>query len=537
MNKFIMNRNSFKESLCPAYISLPKGDFFKKFFLTVILCFFSAEIANAQTDSRAKLAQSYEESGDFRNAARMYQELYVAYPNSDEYFAGVVRSLKALNQFTSLVPVIEEKLFKKKTVELYSLYGEMLWRTGKTQPADEAWQNAINLAPKQTHTYFIVAQSQIDTRLFDKAIATFKNAREELDNEDIFSDELSELYTATGDYANGTQEILKLYQAQPAAMSVVQGRLSALMVSKEAAGHIREAVSRRADNNQKNLAIQRLYAWVLREAKDSETAFSVYKKIDEISKADGRELLQFADASRNDGDLDVALKAYDAVMERGKSSPFFSTALYGYARTLEQKIQTNPNLPKSEIEQIVKRYRTVIEQFPNSQASAESQYRIALLFSRQMKDYDRALKEFQTVISQYPQAIFAAEAGVESGNIYLIENELDKAAESFKTVVKNYEQRFPASADRAAYNLAELEYFRGNMDSAQTLLALVSVRTGSDVANDALQRMVMLEQNKQSGDALKLFAQGELYERQENFSDAVESFLKTAEKAPKADIA
>jgi tetratricopeptide (TPR) repeat protein len=514
-----------------------KNTFLKTLLISVLVLSGAVGSVFAQTDSRAKLAESYEQSGDWRNAARMYQELYDAYPNSDQYFTGVVRSLKALNQYSSLVPFVEEKLFKKKSVELYALYGEILWRTGKAQPADEAWQNAIDLAPKQQQTYITVAQSQIDTRLFDKAIATFKNARNYLDNDDIFTDELSELYTATGDYVNGTQEILKMYQAQPALMSLAQGRLSALMVSKEAAEHVREAVSRRADNNQKNLAVQRLFAWVLREANDPQTAITVYKKIDELAQAQGRELLMFAEASRNDGDLDIALKAYDAVMQKGKSSPFFSTALYGYARALEQKIQANLKLDKSETEQIIKRYRSVVEEFPNTAVSAESQYRIGLLFARQLKDYNAALKEFNAVIAKYPQLVFAAEAGIEAGNIYLIQNDLEKAGESFKNVVKNHANRFPANADRAAYHLAELEYFRGNLDSAQTLFAQVSVRTGSDVANDALSKMVMIDGNKNFNNALKTFAEAELLETQEKWDNAVESFLKVTEQAPQAEIA
>ncbi|HYF03734.1 MAG TPA: tetratricopeptide repeat protein [Patescibacteria group bacterium] len=491
----------------------------------------------AQSDSRLKLAESYEQSGDWRNAARMYQELYEAAPNSDTYFSGVIRSLKALNQFSSLLPIIEERLSKKKSVELYALYGEMLWKSGKAQPADEAWNEALKLAPKHPQTYMTVAQSQIDTRLFDKAISTFKKGRSAGGDENFFANELSELYTATGDYVNGTQEILKMYQAQPVLMSLAQGRLAALMISKEAAEHVREAVSRRADNHRDNLSVQRLYAWVLREAKDPLTAFSVYKRIDDLSQSQGRELLMFADASRNDGDFDIALKAYEAVMERGKTSPFFSTALYGYARTLEQKIQHNPNLGRNETEQIIKRYRSVIDEFPNTPVSAESQFRIAVLYARQLKDYDRALQEFAAVSTNNPQVVFAAESGIEAGNIYIIQDKLEQAVESFKNVIGTYKNRFAFASDRASYALAELEYFRGNMDTAQSLFAQVAVNPSSDVANDALQRMVMIDQNKQSLEALKLFAQGELFDRQQKFGDAVDAFLKVLAKAPQLEIA
>ena len=57
-----------------------------------------------------QLALTYEQQGDFRNAARLFQELYSDHPEQLVYFQGVARSLTALQRYQELMPLIEIEL-------------------------------------------------------------------------------------------------------------------------------------------------------------------------------------------------------------------------------------------------------------------------------------------------------------------------------------------------------------------------------------------------------------------------------------------
>lgn len=62
-------------------------------------------VAKGQSD-RLRMAQTYENGGDLRNAARIYLELYDADPTREAAFQGIVRTLTGLKQPESLLPIV-----------------------------------------------------------------------------------------------------------------------------------------------------------------------------------------------------------------------------------------------------------------------------------------------------------------------------------------------------------------------------------------------------------------------------------------------
>ena len=179
-----------------------------RFLLSIAFLLALAVTAHAQPTKigdKFKLGQAYEQSGDYRNAARVYQELYAANPASDQYFQGVVRALSSLQQFSSVLPIVQERLLKYPTLELHALEGQLLWRTGKKADADKAWKAALDMSENNESAYEYIARTQTALRLTDKAIATLLLGRERIDRPTVFADELSQLYAAIGNYEQCTR--------------------------------------------------------------------------------------------------------------------------------------------------------------------------------------------------------------------------------------------------------------------------------------------------------------------------------------------
>jgi len=189
-------------------------------------------------ESQLNMAESYEKSGDLKNAARVYSEVYRLNPKNTRCFFGLARTMKALNQYSGLLPFVEEQLNYTKSADIYILYGEVLWKTGKPKEAVTAWDQAIETAPGNEAAYDELSNVQINLMLFDKAIATLLKARKELDKVRIFSDKLCQLYIATGNYKDGVTEVLDALQITNN-LQAAQGKLSALMYNEEARKYIR----------------------------------------------------------------------------------------------------------------------------------------------------------------------------------------------------------------------------------------------------------------------------------------------------------
>ena len=90
--------------------------------------------AGAQSNERdqVRMAQAYERSGDLRNAARLYQELYAISPQNEMYFGGVVRTLQALDQVPGLYPIVVTHAKRTRNVYAYILAGSLAAKLGKT---------------------------------------------------------------------------------------------------------------------------------------------------------------------------------------------------------------------------------------------------------------------------------------------------------------------------------------------------------------------------------------------------------------------
>lgn len=66
-------------------------------FLLCFTCQLQAQKVN--NDEVYTLAISYEKSGDAKNAARLYQELYAKVNTNSDYLYGVSRTLQSLQRF------------------------------------------------------------------------------------------------------------------------------------------------------------------------------------------------------------------------------------------------------------------------------------------------------------------------------------------------------------------------------------------------------------------------------------------------------
>lgn len=501
--------------------------------IVVVIALFSAYFTSAQSPSeeKYKLAQSYEASGDFRNAARLFQELY-AVNKSEKNFDGITRTLSALGQFSSLAPLIEERLAFAPSAKLFALHGAVLWRSGKTTEAEKAWQTGLVAAGNDDAKITDIAATQAGLRLYDKAIGTYLLAREKSGNPLTYADELSGLYASTGNFERGVDEVLKVFAAQKN-MAMAQGRIAALMAKPESKGFIAKKLKSLASSGE--YIEMKLYLWFLRETKDYDNALEMAEKVDRASNIVGRELYDFAEGTKRDGSYPTALKAYSRIIGIGKSSSYYSQALYGYARTLELNLSKVTTMKADDAEEILDRYEDIIKNFPNTPIAAECQYRRGVIVLEYLHDDARAKTEFATTVTKFGVFPPAASALTVLGTMAMREGDTARAASVFAQVVSRYATISPDDADQARFYAAEMQYYAGKPDSAKEIYAILASKSDKDIANDALSRIVFLEQNKENLARLNEFARAESLVMQKKTDAALAGF--TALQHGEDDIA
>jgi len=496
----------------------------------IVVFWFTVNQLHAQSDNRQKFdyAKAIEQTGDYETASRIYKELFDANNKNEEYFFAYIRTAKALNKFSELLPVVEKFLKQKENIPLLVLYADLLWRTGANENANEQWKKAISTEPNNPETYRQISKSQIELMQYAKALTTLEDGRKSLNNNRIYSDELCQLYIATGDYKKGTEEAINILN-ESKNIALAQGRITALLSSPEAKTHVQKVLEESVSGNKENYLTLKVYAWFLRYIGTLDKAFEVVVRIDEATNSQGREILGFANDSKNDGQYDVALRAFEHIIKMGNKSKFLSPAMYGYPRTLEQKMLEDKNLSKESAKKVIESYREIIRQFPKDMASADARYRIALISYDYLNDEKTAKDEIFNISKQYPKHKITAQSLILLSKIYLINEENDSAVKVLDNIIKNYLQIAPDEVLQAKYNLAEMKFFDGDIDTAKIMFAELSSQTNLDIANDALEKVILIEQNKEMVRGLTLYAKALYFDKQKKYDDAISQLLE-AEK-------
>lgn len=482
-----------------------------------------------------QLAQSYQESGDLANAARLYKELYDGSPGDTKYWVGVRTTYMELRRYEELIGMVVARVEKSKNTDDYILLGDLYWKTGKTLQADEAWSSALSTAGNDPRQWGAVAHSQSENRLFDKAAATLEKGRKSFGSPTTFADELAQLYGLLGEFRKGLTEVITSLDAS-GNLNKAQGRITAFLATDKGVQETSKAMSDIARERSSDLVIQRLHSWFLRETRNYVEALAVARRLDDMQKSQGRDLLAFADLARREGALPVALQAYSAVIEGGNKQ-LLNNALLGYARTMEQQMMSGDSLSTDLVAEVARRYEQIISDYGKSAASAEALFRLAAIEYSRRNNAAKAEKYLLQLIEESPGSNIAARGTVELSTIYIATNRIDEA----RSLLQDIPRRFPRETDiinEAQNEIAELAFCEGKLEAATEIWQKLSIETNRDIANDALSRLALLTDIREADDtvAIQSYGRGILYARQRQYGEAIRSLGDAYAAAPTRPI-
>ncbi len=515
------------------------------FLLLAIPVFISAQTND--TNSRFRLAQSYEQGGDFENAVKLYKELLLVDPSNYMIFDGLRRSFLQLKRYDEAIGLIQLRLNSApQDISLLCLLGSAQYQSGKEKEAFAAWDRAIAADRANANVYRLVANSLLENRLLEKAADVYRRGRKETGDPNLYILELAQLLSVTMDYAGATSEFLRYLEQTPTQLGYVQSRMSQFTGKAEARDAAIEVVlsaQKRSDDQ----SLHRLLGWLLLEGKRFDEAFDVYKKIDKTSKAHGAEIYSFAERAYKEGAYAIAAKAYQEAIDLPMAAQRLPYAKFGYALamkelsvqsdTLNDVAPVSGSVPESNsrFATAIDYFRKIIAEYPNSEFAARSYYQIGSIQMEKYFDLDGALASFQSVEKFLPpNNPVQLDVALKIGEVLIAKGDTAKATERFRKVIA-VQNATPDQQDEATYRLAELAYFGGNVKEAITLLDNISTNVKADFTNDAILLRSFLQENSLTAEApLKEFARADFLARQKKHTEAVSVLQNVIDKNPRA---
>lgn len=491
-------------------------------FLFGIISVFAQNVSQ----NRQKLAETFETNGDYRNASRIYEELWKANPANDRYFFAYSRNVYALNQFAELLPQVESFIQRIPSNEAFCLYAEVLWKLGKTKEANSAWDKSLASNSKDTKSYINTANSQGKLFLFDKAVNTYEIARRELNNSQLFADELSKLYIAVGNSQKAAEELM-VYFAQSKNIPQTQGRIQALLQDKESKEYLRNSLKKESDAGHLNYSV--LYAWFLSAIEEYDKSLEVYAYLDKKLDTKGLEIYNFANARVKDNQFEIAMKAFGLIIDQGKTSPYLINALFGYTRAMETKAELVKQFSESDCKLMIDRYNNIVQAYPGNSFAFDAQYRIALIYLERLKQENKAIESLQNLKDIAKNQVIAYRAINTLADIYFKQDNLQKSKEMLQLSSSTNNNSFANEKDYANFRLAEFVYYDGGIDSSLAMFKQIAENPASNYANDALEKIYLIEQNKNQNKAIRLYALAEKLNQQDKDLESIPLYKEAIE--------
>ncbi len=486
-----------------------------------------------EENRRYMLAKGYEDAGDFKNAARVYKELYDQDPGSNTYFDGVRRTYMGLLRFADLLSIVEDRLRRmSRDVGLRTLHANLLHRTQKRDEALAEWQAAIELRPGEVATYDIVARSQVELRLFNLAAETYQQGRSAAGSFTAFADELAQLYGAIGQYTEATEEYLTVLDEHPSNKSLVMSGLGAFTTMPNAAEAAIAVVRRRAEARPDERSYLELLSWLYTEQGDYDAALEIAKNLDKQRGGSGSDIYGFADRALRERRYESAVNALEFFMANyPRSNPIYPNALLGYTRALEgQYREGTPS--ESGAKALIERYRKVVQENVGTIPAAEALLQIARL---QADDLDRpgeAIATLEVLHKEYPRFPLLAEALVLQGDLNLRRGELVGARQLYEAAGVAAHTGAPDMKryrDIGELRHAETLFYTGRFQEAREAFSGLTIDMSSEAANDALAYLFLLQENMGRHDsALAYYARGSYLLAQRKWKEALVEMNRAA---------
>src|SRR5436190_1931514 len=163
-----------------------------KWLLAIALAASALVAQNREQDIKFRLAQSYEQSGDFESAVKLFEQVLAKDSSNFIVLDALNRDYTQLKRYDDAIRLLQRTIERSPNdILMVSRLGSLYTLKGDEQKAGAAWNRAVAVDPTHESTYRTVAASMMESRLFDRAIEIYQRGRASCGNPAAYTNDIA----------------------------------------------------------------------------------------------------------------------------------------------------------------------------------------------------------------------------------------------------------------------------------------------------------------------------------------------------------
>ena len=454
-----------------------------------------AQNKDAQTEVSLQLASKFFQSHDYEKARELYKELFKKKAQA-QYFNQYVECLLRLGDYSQAEKELQHFIRKNPTywkskVDLVYTY----ITEGKNQKADDLFQEILKGIPDNRNSILNIENAFRGRMLYQQAMAILDKGGEILKDPSTFSLEKASLYHSMNNYQQAFEYYFQELEARPEQYNLIKNRFQSLLlhdVNKSIADEMRIALLERTQRNPDNLETAKLLVWFSLQEEDYDIAIEQSKSIDRRHNDQSAELINLANICLDNHQFDLALDAYEYVLDKGKANPYYGQALIGSIETEDQQCRDRNITDRKTYERLSRKIENAYQDVGSKEYSQLVVIQ-ADLMAYQLDQSQQAIDLLQQAIEQTRVKSEQCRMKLKLADIYLFNDEVWEATLLYSQVDKSMKEE--PLGHEARFRNARLRYFIGEFNWAETQLNVLKAATSKLIANDAMSLSLIIGDN------------------------------------------
>jgi tetratricopeptide (TPR) repeat protein len=478
-------------------------------FSTVFLVLIMAARLFAQ-DSDLQLAKQYNTSGEPQKALEIYQKLYKQ--NNEAYYTYYVNTLLNLKKFDEAESTVKKLVRKHPGVKEYQIMlGTIYTQQGNLNKANAIYDDLIQNLPADRNEIAMLAGQFYQSANLDYAIKIFLQGRKLLNNNEVFTYELINLYRFKRDKAALTEEYLNFLPTNPNFISQAENAFATVYEGDADYNILKGALLRRIQKDPQQIIYTELLTWQYMQQKEFDLALNQALALSRRQNDDGNSIFELCRTLNSNEAYDAAIRGYEYIISKGKTQPLYIPAKIELINTKNLKVTADKYLP-ADLLGLEQDYTDLLAEFGRNNNTVFAMQKLARLQAfklHKLNDAQKLLEDAVAIPNIRPELL--ASCKLDLGDVYLINNQPWEATLLYSQVEKDFPNT-DINQD-AKFRNAKLAYYTGDFTWAKGQLDVLKAATSQLIANDALNLLLLIADNTVAdsvGGALKIYARADL---------------------------